>query len=70
LTILPDGPLIHETWRQMIVDYRVSGVQVHDARIVAAMQVHQIPFILTLNSADFRRYTGISILHPEEVAKL
>jgi hypothetical protein len=49
--------------------YAVSGVQVHDARLVAVMKVHGVAHILTLNAADFRRYIpeGITILDPYTV---
>jgi len=44
-----------------VVDFEVSGVKVHDARIVAAMLVHKISHILTFNTKDFSRYSGICI---------
>jgi predicted nucleic acid-binding protein len=31
------------------------GVQVHDARIVAVMNVHGVTHLLTLNGGDFSR---------------
>ena len=41
------------------------GVQVHDARLVAAMLVHGIPNLLTLNVTDFARYADvITAVHP------
>jgi hypothetical protein len=42
-------------------------VQVHDARLVAAMLAHGVPQILTLNPRDFQRYTEITVLHPADV---
>jgi hypothetical protein len=42
----------------------VSGVQVHDARIAAAMRVHGVTHLLTLNTGDFTRYPGITAVHP------
>ena len=42
----------------------VSGKKTHDARLVAAMTVHRIDHILTFNTDDFARYTGIQVLHP------
>lgn len=60
-----DGPAVYVKWRQLVRDYRVMGVQVHDARLVAAMLVQGIPNLLTLNVADFGRYTGvITAVHP------
>jgi predicted nucleic acid-binding protein len=40
LRLLTDGLAVHQEWRRLLVDYRVSGVQVHDARLVASMHVH------------------------------
>jgi predicted nucleic acid-binding protein len=48
----------------MVVAYGVSGVQVHDARLAAAMRVHGMTHILTFNPADFQRYPGITVVHP------
>src|SRR5437763_264469 len=35
--LLPDNERVHDKWRELVFDFRVSGRQVHDARIVAAM---------------------------------
>jgi predicted nucleic acid-binding protein len=67
LTLLADDLSVYETWRRLILRYKVSGVQVHDARLVAAMHVHKISQILTLNTRDFHRYDGIVAVHPNEV---
>jgi hypothetical protein len=42
----------------------IQGVQVHGARLVALMQVHAVTHILTLNTADFSRYAGITAMDP------
>src|SRR5438270_6960291 len=49
LRLLPDNPLIHPEWRRLLVSLGISGAQVHDARLVAAMKVHGVRRILTLN---------------------
>jgi hypothetical protein len=36
LRLLPDTPDIFPAWRKLVLEHRVSGIQVHDARIVAA----------------------------------
>ncbi len=54
-------------WRKIVVAAGVSGIQVHDARMVAAMRVHGIANLLTLNAKDFRRFSGITVLSPDEV---
>jgi predicted nucleic acid-binding protein len=65
--LLPESPALHAQWRQLIMAHGVQGVQVHDARLVAAMRVHGITRILTLNPSDFSRYAGITAVHPDSV---
>jgi|SRR6267378_1307400 predicted nucleic acid-binding protein len=64
LRLLPDGLAVHLTWRRLLVSNAVSGVQVHDARLVAAMQVHGVKRILTFNEKDFARYPEIEAFNP------
>jgi hypothetical protein len=52
-----------------VVAQRVSGVQVHDARLVAAMHVHRIRHLLTLNVEDFRRYGDIVVVSPQDLLR-
>src|SRR3954463_14667929 len=42
LQLLPDIPSVHQEWRRLLVSHNVSGAQVHDARLVAAMHVHGV----------------------------
>jgi predicted nucleic acid-binding protein len=67
MSLLPDNEAIYHEWRRIIVQYSVSGVQVHDARLAAAMYVHGIGHILTLNTSDFSRFSGLTALHPSTV---
>jgi predicted nucleic acid-binding protein len=67
MTLLPDGEAVYHEWRKIILRYGVCGVQVHDARLAAAMYVHGVPHILTLNLADFSRFEGITPLHPNQL---
>jgi predicted nucleic acid-binding protein len=67
LRLLPDGLSVHQEWRRLLVDYRVSGVQVHDARLVAAMLVHGVKRILTFNTKDFARFDQIEAVHPRDL---
>ena len=64
LTVLHDSAAVYARWRQLLVRHSVRGVQVHDARIAAAMQVHGIEKLLTFNPRDFGRYDGITQVHP------
>lgn len=67
--LLQDSPDVYPKWRQLIVKYNVSGVQVHDARLVAAMIIHDVTHILTFNAKDFVRYAseGIMAVNPAMV---
>lgn len=59
--------LIEQEWRQLVLAIGVSGVQVHDARLVAIMQVYQVPCLLTFHVEDFVRYPNISPVHPKDI---
>ncbi len=65
--LLPDSEAVYREWRRIVVKYSVSGVQVHDARLAAAMYVHGVSHILTLNVADFSRFDGLTTVHPDSV---
>lgn len=60
--LLPDDARVHQKWRKLVLDFGISGVQVHDARIAAAMSVHQVTHILTFNTSDFTRFSSIGIV--------
>jgi len=62
--LLPDSSAVYLEWRDLVVKYGVIGVQVHDARLAAAMRVHGTHHILTFNVTDFARFGGIAVLHP------
>jgi predicted nucleic acid-binding protein len=66
LTLLPDLPAIYSEWLRLVTVHDVKGVRVHDARLVASMNVHGVRNILTFNSADFARYP-VTILAPSNV---
>lgn len=69
LQLLPDTIAVHREWRRLLVAHGVSGVQVHDARLVAAMHVHGVRRILTFNTKDFARFTDIETIHPLDLSK-
>jgi predicted nucleic acid-binding protein len=66
--LLPDTPAIYPVWENLVIQYRVSGKPAHDARLVAAMQVHGLTTILTFDKTGFSRYAGIEVLHPADAA--
>lgn len=67
MSLLPDSEAVYQEWRRIVVQHAVSGVQVHDASLVAAMRVHGVRHILTLNVTDFSRYSGITVAHPSGI---
>jgi predicted nucleic acid-binding protein len=66
-TLLPDSPDIFSQWERLVVQYKVSGKQAHDARLVAAMSVHGLTHLLTFNTADFKRFTAITAVDPQSI---
>lgn len=66
--LAPDDARVYPEWRRLVTTHAVSGVQVHDARLVALMSVHGLTHILTFNAQDFGRYAGIAAVHPQDVA--
>ncbi|MGD1091831.1 MAG: PIN domain-containing protein [Bryobacteraceae bacterium] len=67
LTLLRDTPAVYAEWKRIIVELGVSGVKVHDARLVATMKTHGVRSLLTFDVDDFTRYTGIEVIHPKAV---
>ena len=67
MTLLADNEHVYREWRKIVLEHRVSGVQVHDARLAAVMIVHKVDHILTLNTSDFDRYVGITPISPDTV---
>jgi predicted nucleic acid-binding protein len=66
LELLPDIPPLYAEWKALVVRHGVIGVKVHDARLVAAMNVHGLRRLLTFNIGDFARY-GIEVIEPAAV---
>ena len=67
LRLLPDSLAVYQEWRRLLVEHNISGVQVHDARLVASMVVHGVKHILTFNNKDFARYPAIQAVHPGSI---
>jgi predicted nucleic acid-binding protein len=65
--LLPDTATLFPEWERLVTQYQVVGKNAHDARLVAAMNVHGINRLLTFNAQDFQRYQGITILSPQQL---
>jgi len=68
LRLLPSTPAFFPTWRHLVLRHGVVGIQVHDARLVAAMQIYQVKKLLTFDPDDFKRYDEIVAIHPQSLA--
>jgi len=66
--LLPETPAIYPAWESLVKQYAVSGKPSHDARLVAAMQVHGLTSILTFDATGFSRFPGIEVVHPSSIA--
>lgn len=66
-TLLDDTPEIFPEWERIVVQHKVSGKQAHDARLVAAMRVHNLTHLLTFNTDDFKRFTAITASNPQSI---
>lgn len=64
LTLLPDVPAIYSAWKRIVMIYKVKGVKVYDARLIAVMSVYAVESILTFNTTDFERFANVRAIHP------
>ncbi len=65
--LLPDMQGVFVNWLELVTRHDVKGKQVHDARLVAAMQTHDVKNLLTLNIKDFERYSELEAVHPSSI---
>ncbi len=66
--LLADSAAIFPAWLGLVTRHAVLGKQGHDARLVAAMMIHQVTHLLTFNVADFSRFPGIVAIDPARLA--
>jgi predicted nucleic acid-binding protein len=67
IEIRADSTESFQEWKRLVVQYSVRGVQVYDAKLVAAMTAGNITHLLTFNVSDFKRYPGITVVSPNKV---
>jgi predicted nucleic acid-binding protein len=66
--VAEDGPQITEKLLALMEQIPTGGRQVHDANIVATMQAYGIRHLLTHNTDDFKRFSGLITLLPIEAS--
>ncbi len=67
--LVNDTPEVFSAWEGIVLRYQVSGKQAHDAHIVAAMSAHKITHLLTFNDRDFKRFTEITVVNPQNISE-
>ena len=65
-----DSMAAFQEWKRLVTAHSVSGVQVHDTRLVAAMRVQGISHLLTYNKDDFKRFQNVTAWLPSEVVDI
>jgi len=65
--LLPETPVVFSEWLRLVTKHRVVGKQVHDTRLVAIMNTHQVARLLTFNVGDFKVFGAITV-SPDEIA--
>jgi len=67
MELLPEDERVYRVWRRLLLSHGVRGAQVHDAHLAAALEVHGVTHLLTLNGADFKRFPSLIAVHPDQV---
>jgi len=65
-TVVEDTRLVAAALETLARSVAVAGKQVHDANVVAAMQVYGIRYLLTNNGEDFARFAQFITVVPLE----
>lgn len=69
--LLPETPDIFPAWKSLVESLGVVGKQVHDARLVAVCNIHNVARLLTFNTGHFIRMTnhgpGLVVVDPASV---
>jgi predicted nucleic acid-binding protein len=62
--VAEDGPRVTDRLLRLLLTIPVGGAQIHDANIVATMEVYGIGRLLTHNTTDFARFGGLITVVP------
>jgi predicted nucleic acid-binding protein len=66
--LLDDEKGLLARWTLLVSRFDVKGKPAHDARLVAAMELHGVANLLTFNLGDFSRYPGMTLINPQTIA--
>ena len=62
--VAEDDALVTETLLDLLAAVTVAGKQIHDANIVAPMQAYGVTRMITHNTSDFTRFSGLITVMP------
>lgn len=65
--MLPDTPEIFVRWMDLVKRLPVHGKRVHDARLVAVLEAHEIEHLITFNTADFKVFSSLLLVDPRSL---
>lgn len=63
LVVLSEGPTHWTILRELLIEGRITGGQVHDARIAALCRQHGVRELWSADR-DFNRFPGINVTNP------
>ena len=64
--LLSETPAVFVEWLRLVRRHGILGKQAHDARLVALLNTHGVPHLLTFNVGDFQPY-GVIVVSPDQV---
>ena len=62
--VLPETDAVEFHLLNLLLEHKVRGKQIYDARLAATVRAHSLDGILTLNNRDFLRYTDVNPILP------
>ncbi len=66
--LLPDNLSTFYEWRRLVSDHKIIGSKVHDAKLAASMIVHNITYLVTFNTRDFKRFQNFTVIDPNDIS--
>ena len=64
---LKDSPKIFTHRLELVRNFSITGKRVHDARLVAVLEVHAVENLITFNISDFLAFPSLSIVDPRSL---
>ena len=62
--IIPETSEVLAKLIELVELYNLVGKRIHDANLIASMNAHRVPTLVTVNVSDFAVFAGISVYDP------